>query len=95
MKSKRITAKDKILIVLEFLETDIRMTYLCCKHNVTSSAFTKWRTRFIEGGKKSIESKDASDLIQYKREVDKLKQIIAEQTIIIKEFKKSWVGLTR
>ncbi|MCE2498141.1 MAG: transposase [Nitrosopumilaceae archaeon] len=66
------------------------MTDLCRKHNVNPSAFSKWKSRFIEGGKRPIESKGASDLIQYGREVDKLKQIIAEQTIVIEEFKKVW-----
>ena len=95
MKGRRLTAKDKILIVLEFLETDIKMADLCRRHNVTPGAFSKWKTRFVEGGKRSIESRGSSDLIQYKREVDKLKQIIAEQTIVIEEFKKSWEGRTR
>ena len=44
--------------------------------------FSKWKTRFIEGGKKSIESRGASALLQHQREVDKLKQIIVEQTIV-------------
>ena len=95
MKGRRFTTKDKILIVLEFLETDIKMADLCRKHNVTPGAFSRWKTRFIEGGKRSIESRGSSDLVQHRREVDKLKQIIAEQTIVIEEFKKSWEGRTR
>ena len=90
MKGRRFTPKDKILIVLEFLETDIRVADLCRKHNITPGAFSKWKTRFIEGGKKSIESKGASAPLQYEREVGKLKQIIAEQTIVIEELKKPW-----
>lgn len=44
MKSKRLTAKDKILIALEFLETDVEMADLCRKRNVTPRAFSKWKT---------------------------------------------------
>ena len=95
MKGKRFTSKDKIVIVLEFLETNIKMAELCRKHNVNPSAFSKWKTRFIEGGKRSIEARGASDLLQHKREVEKLKSIIAEQTIVIEEFKKSLEGRIR
>lgn len=95
MRGKRLTTKDKILIVLEFLETDIKVADLCRKHNINPSAFSKWKTRFMEGGKRSIESKGTSVLLQHQREVDKLKQIIAEQTIVIEELKKTMEGRRR
>ena len=95
MTGRRFTTKDKILIVMEFLETDIKMSELCRKHNITPGTFSKWKTRFIEGGKRSIESKGASVLLQHEREVDKLKQIIAEQTIVIEELKKTMEGRRR
>ena len=85
MKGKRLTTKDKILIVMEYPETDIRMADLCRRHNVTPGAFSKWKTGFIEGGKRSIESGGSSDLIQHRREVDRLKQTIAEKAIVIEE----------
>ena len=87
MTGRRFTTKDKILIVMEFLEGDIKMSELCRKHNITPSTFSKWKTRFIEGDKRSTESKGTSVLLQHEREVDKLKQIIAEQTIVIEELK--------
>ena len=94
MKGKRRTPRDKILIVLEFLETDINMADLCRKHNITPDAFSKWRTRFIDGGKKAIESKGVPEILRHNRETDKLKQIIAEQTIVIEELKKTVEGKT-
>ena len=45
MKGRRFTPKDKILIVLELPETDIRAADLCRKHNVTPGAFSKCKTR--------------------------------------------------
>ena len=48
--------------MLEFFETYIKMSELCHKHNITHDAFSKWKTRFIEGGKRSIESRGASEL---------------------------------
>ena len=95
MTGRRFTTKDKILIVMEYLETDIKMSDLCRKHNINPGTFSKWKTRFIEGGKRSIESKGASVLLQHEREVDKLKQIIAEQTIVIEELKKTMEGRRR
>ena len=87
MKGKRFTPRDKILIVSEFIETDIKMSELCRKHNLNPTTFSKWKTQFMEGGKKTMESRGASVSLQHRREVDKLKQIIAEQTIVIEELK--------
>ena len=88
MKRRQLTARDKTLIVLEFIETDIKMSDLCRKHNINPATFSKWKTRFVDGGKKAIESKGVSAETQCRREVDNLKQIIAEQTIVIEELKK-------
>lgn len=90
MKGKRRTPRDKILIVLEFLETDIKISDLCRKHNITPTAFSRWKTRFIDGGKKAVESKGVPEILRHRRETDKLKGIIAEQTIVIEELKKLW-----
>ena len=95
MKCKRRTPRDKILIVLEFLETDIKTTELCRKHNIAPGALSKWRSRFIDGGKKAIESKGVPEILRHNRETDKLKQIIAEQTIVIEELKKTVEGKTK
>ena len=57
MKGKKLTARDKILIVLEFFETDIKMADLCSKHNINPTTFSKWKTWFVDGGKKAIEFK--------------------------------------
>ncbi|MCG8532229.1 MAG: hypothetical protein MI749_16410, partial [Desulfovibrionales bacterium] len=43
--------------VLEFLKADLMMANLCRKHDVTPGAFSKWRIKFIKGGKRSIESR--------------------------------------
>lgn len=90
MKGKKFTTRDKILIVLEFFETDIKMADLCRKHNLNPGTFSKWKARFMEGGKKHMEAKGVSDQALHQREVGNLKQIIAEQTIVIEELKKRW-----
>ena len=41
MKGKKFTTRDKILIVLEFFETDIKMADLCRKHNLNPGTFSK------------------------------------------------------
>ena len=95
MKDKRRTPRDKILIVLEFLETDISMADLCRKHNINPATLSKWKTRFIDGGKSAIESRGVPEILRHRRETDKLKQIIAEQTIVIEELKKTLEGRTK
>ena len=76
--------------MLEFLETDLNMADLCRKHNITPGALYKWRTRFIDGGKKAIESKDIPEILRHNRDTDELEQTIAEQIIVIEELKKLW-----
>ena len=90
MKGRRFTPRDKILIVMEFIETDIKMADLCRKHNLNPGTFSRWKTRFMDGGRKHIESRGVSDRVRHQREIDKLKQTIAEQTIVIEELKKPW-----
>ena len=43
MKGRRLTVKDNILIVLEFLETDIKMADLYHRHNINPSSLFKWK----------------------------------------------------
>ncbi len=90
MTNTKFAPEQKIQIVLESIRTGIGTAELCRKHNLNPGTFSKWKTLFIEGGKRSIESKGASALLQYQRNEDKLKQIIAEQTIVIEELKKPW-----
>ena len=59
MKNKRFTARDKILIVSEIIETNIKMSKLCRKHNLNPATFSKWKTWFMEDGKRTIESRGA------------------------------------
>ncbi len=81
--------------MMEFFETDIKMSDLYRKYNVSQGTFSKLKSRFIEGGKRSIEAHGSSEIILHRRETDKLKTIITEQVIVIEELKKSWEGRTR
>ena len=52
MKGRRFTSRDRILIGMELIETDIKMADLCRKYNFNLGTFSKWKTRFMDGGKK-------------------------------------------
>ena len=41
MTSRRFAARDKTLIVLEVIETNIRVSDLCRKHTINPTTFAK------------------------------------------------------
>ena len=52
-KGKRLASRDKILIVLESLETDIKTADLCRKHNISPSTFYRWKAQFEDATRPS------------------------------------------
>ena len=71
----KFTADQKYQIVMESFNS-----------GVAPVNFRKWREKFIEGGKKALAQ--GSDGNQYEEEIDELKKIIADQSLVINELKK-------
>ena len=59
---------------------------LFCRHGVAPVNFRKWRVKCIGGWKKAFAR--GSDSNQYKEEIDELKKIIGDQSLVINELKK-------
>jgi transposase-like protein len=53
IKAKERSAEEKSAIVLELL-SGTSVSALVRKHNVSESALSKWRVRFIEGGRAAL-----------------------------------------
>ena len=83
MKGRRFTSRDKTLVMAEFLETDIRMADPCRRYNVHPPTFSKWKARFMEGGRNATEPREVSVVARHRHETDKPRQIIAEQATVI------------
>jgi transposase len=85
--------EDRIRIVLESLNTNITLSELCRKYNLTPNTFYLWREKFIEGGKAGL-SGQLNDGVNedLARENERLKKLIGELTIANDAFKKVLEG---
>jgi transposase-like protein len=91
--SGKFTPEQKYEIIMESLNSNITTAELCRKHGVAPVNFRKWRVKFLEGGKRALgESNSGND---YEREIDDLKKIIGEQSLVINELKKISGGRRR
>jgi transposase len=80
-RNSRWSPDEKIRIVLESLNTNISMSDLCRKYNLTPATFYQWKEKFIHGGKLALTGglKDPSK--EKEQEVERLKKLIGELTI--------------
>ena len=82
----KFTADQKYQIVMESFNSGVAVNDLCCRHGVAPVNFRKWSEKFIEGWKKALAH--GSDGNQYEEEIDELKKIIGDQSLVINELKK-------
>ena len=91
MTKSKFTPDQKIQIVLESIRTSITPAELCRKHNVHPHTLSRWKQRFMDAGKASLQhSSMGNPADAMKREQDNLKRIIGELTIANDILKKPW-----
>ena len=95
MVAKHWSADQKIRIVMESITTKIDVPQLCTKHNLSPNTFYPWKEKFFEGGKAALNGADGNAAKSHQKEIDNLKQIIAELTIANEAFKKTLEGRSR
>ena len=88
----RWTPEDKIRIVLESLNTNISMSELCRKYNLTPGTFYQWRDKFVQGGKLALSGALKDPAKEKDAENERLKKLIGELTIANDSFKKVLEG---
>jgi len=88
----RWTPEDKIRIVLESLNTNISMSELCRKYNLTPGTFYQWRDKFVQGGKLALSGALKDPTKEKDAENERLKKLIGELTIANDSFKKVLEG---
>ena len=86
-KSSR-TMEEKARIVMEALTGNAPIADICCRYNIASYAFYKWRDAFIAGGTASLEAGKTSKEMQMQREIENLKTIIGDLTVANETLKK-------
>jgi len=88
MKQRKWTAEEKMAIVLEGIKGVKSVADICREHKISQALYYRWRDKFLEGGKKALNSGSADESI-YKAEIDKLQRIIGKQAIQIEILKKT------
>jgi len=94
---RKFAAEDKIRIVMEGMKREISVSELCRREGIPSAIYYSWTKDFMEGGKSrlkgdSLRSATESDVEVLRRENEKMKSIIGEQTLELNLLKKSLIG---
>ena len=93
MTHKRWTAKERVDIVIEFISTNIGVAEICRKYSIAPTTFDKWRKRFMDAGKRElagIGGNGRSDPAKaLAKEIESLKIVVGELTLVNAELKKS------
>jgi transposase len=94
---KLYSAEEKIRIVLEGLRGETTIAELCRQEGIAQSMYYKWSKEFLEAGKQRLAGDTAraattDEVKDLRREARDLKEVVAEQTLELRLFKKSMIG---
>ena len=91
---RKFTAEEKIRIVLEGLRRDTLIRDLCRREGIRPGTYYAWLKDFIEAGKERLQRDTARDATRaeveaFKRENERLKQLVAELSLQVHVLKKT------
>ena len=91
---KRLSAEDKIRIVLEGFRKELSVTDLCRRESIHVSLYYSWLKDFMEAGKSRIKgdatrSANENEVKQLREENSRLKALAGEQALELCLLKKS------
>jgi transposase len=91
---RKLTAEEKIRVVLEGLRGQNPISEICRRHGIPSSIYHKWSKAFLDAGKNGLTrdtQRDAStdEVRRLKEENDSLKTAVAETMLENQRLKKS------
>ena len=89
-KTTRST-EEKLAIVLEGLKGNSTVSEICRKYGISQSLYYKWRDRFLEAGKQSLNRSRGSSRNNnaVDAKIEELEKVIGRQTIVIEVLKKN------
>ena len=95
---RKITAEEKIKIVLEGLRGEDTIAAICRKYAIHSNNYFKWSKEFIEAGKRrlsgdTLREATRDEVAELRRMNDILKRELGEMYVDNKELKKTLNGL--
>jgi len=93
---RKFTAEEKIRVVLEGLRRDTPIRDLCRREGIRPSTYYAWLKDFMEAGKERLQRDTARDATRaeveaFKRDNERLKQLVAELSLQVHVLKKTAV----
>ncbi len=94
---RKYTAEDKIRIILEGMKREVSTAELCRKEGINPNVYYVWTKDFMEAGKARLQGDNRrqaneSEVMELRRENERLKVLLAEQLLETSLFKKSLCG---
>jgi transposase len=91
---QRISAEDKIRIVLEGFRKEIPVSDLCRRESISTAIYYSWLKDFMEAGKARLKADTLrgateAEVKRLEKENARLKELVGEQALRIKLLKKS------
>ena len=95
---RKITAEEKIRIVLEGLKGEESISEICRREGIASGMYYKWSKAFLEAGKRRLNGDTqreatSDDVTELRQENGELKHLVAELSLSNRVLKKSSNGL--
>ena len=93
----KVSAEEKIRIVLDGLRGESSISELCRREGIAESLYYNWSKDFLEAGKKRLSGDTArqatpGEVVSLKREARDLKEVLAETLLENRLHKKSMVA---
>ena len=94
---RRVSAEDKIRIVMEGLRGEQSVSDLCRQEDINKAAYYQWLKVFLEAGKKRLlgdhqREATSGEVKDLQRENDELKRMVGEMSLENRRLKKSHVS---
>ena len=91
---RRFSVEEKIRIVLEGLRGEDSIVELCRREGIAQGLYYSWSKEFLEAGKKrlsgdTVREASTGEVKVLRREAHDLKEVVAEQALELRLFKKS------
>jgi len=95
---RKLSAEEKIRIVLEGLKGEVSISELCGREGIAANLYYRWSKDFLEAGKKrlsgdTVREANSSDVSGLRDENSQLKQLVAELSLSNRMLKKESTGL--
>jgi len=94
---RKITAEQKIRIVLEGFRKEIPVSELCRRERISPAIYYNWLKEFMEAGKdrllgNTLRNATSEEVARLKQENRDLKELLGEQALELSLFKKRLLG---